>query len=192
MPDPTLEALKSGMAIVGIEAACIKTANKYYLIKTASEASIKGTVDSGENKPLRKGNRLLARHKTEDLITGYEISLSDLLVYPEVVALIDGGVVTNSEEGAFESYAGPVTGEEVVRTVFALELYCANKDTGNNIVNYQKLTFTGCRGKSMVEWDIKEGEFFAPKYTIESMPAVGESPMTMEVVDALPVVPESP
>ena len=126
MPDPTLEALKSGMAIVGIEAACIKTANKYYLIKTASEASIKGTVDSGENKPLRKGNRLLARHKTEDLITGYEISLSDLLVYPEVVALIDGGVVTNSEEGAFESYAGPVTGEEVVRTVFALELYCAN------------------------------------------------------------------
>ena len=45
MPDPTLEALKSGMAIVGIEAACIKTANKYYLIKTASEASIKGTVD---------------------------------------------------------------------------------------------------------------------------------------------------
>lgn len=117
MPDPTLEALKSGMAIVGIEAACIKTADKYYLIKTASEASIKGTVDSGENKPLRKGNRLLARHKTEDLITGYEISLSDLLVYPEVVALIDGGVVTNSEEGAFESYAGPVTGEEVVRTV---------------------------------------------------------------------------
>ena len=185
MRDPTLEALKSGMAIVGIEAACIKTANKYYLIKTASEASIKGTVDSGENKPLRKGNRLLARHKTEDLITGYEISLSDLLVYPEVVALIDGGVVTNSEEGAFESYAGPVTGEEVVRTVFALELYCANKDTGNNIVNYQKLTVTGCR-------DIKEGEFFAPKYTIESMPAVGESPMTMEVVDALPVVPESP
>ena len=101
-------------------------------------------------------------------------------------------MVTNSEEGAFESYAGPVTGEEVVRTVFALELYCANKDTGNNIVNYQKLTFTGCRGKSVVEWDIKEGEFFAPKYTIESMPAVGESPMTMEVVDALPVVPESP
>ena len=188
MPDPTLEALKSGMAIVGIEAACIKPANKYYLIKTASEASIKGTVDSGENKPLRKGNRLLARHKTEDLITGYEIRLSDLLVYPEVVALIDGGVVTNSEEGAFESYAGPVTGEEVVRTVFALELYCANKDTGNNIVNYQKLTFTGCRGKSVVEWDIKEGEFFAPKYTIESMPAVGESPMTMEVVDALPVL----
>ena len=109
-----------------------------------------------------------------------------------MVALIDGGVVTNSEEGAFESYAGPVTGEEVVRTVFALELYCANKDTGNNIVNYQKLTFTGCRGKSVVEWDIKEGEFFAPKYTIESMPAVGESPMTMEVVDALPVVSESP
>ena len=43
-----------------------------------------------------------------------------------------------------------------------------------------------------VSLDIKEGDFFAPKYTIESMPAVGESPMTMEVVDALPVVPESP
>lgn len=75
-----------------------------------------------------------------------------------------------------ESYAGPVTGEEVVRTVFALELYCANKDTGNNIVNYQKLTFTGCRGKSVVEWDIKEGEFSAPKYTIESMPRGGRIP----------------
>lgn len=188
MSEPTLEALQSGMAIVGIEAACIKTADKYYLIRTASEASIKGTVDSGENKPLRKGNRLLARHKTDDLITGYEIELTDLLVYPEVVALIDGGTVTCTEEGAFASYAGPVTGEEVLRTGFTLELYCANKDTGNNVLSYQKLTFAGCRGKSVVEWSLKEGEFFAPKYTIESMPAVGESPMTMELVQSLPAV----
>lgn len=186
MAEPTLEALKSGMAIIGIEAACIKTASKYYLIKTASEAEIKGTVDSGEDKPLRKGNRLLARHKTDDLITGYEISLSDLMVYPEVVALIDGGVVTNEPAGTFKSYAGPVTGKEVTRTPFTLELYCANKDTGNNIISYQKLTFTGCRGKSVVEWSLKDGDFFAPKYTIESMPAVGESPMSMEIVTQLP------
>lgn len=186
MADPTLEALQSGMAIVGIEAACIKTASKYYLIKTASEATIKGTVDSGENKPLRKGNRLLARHRTEDLITGYEIELTDLMVYPEVVALMDGGTVTSTQEGAFASYAGPVTGQEVLRTPFTLELYCAAKDTGNNIVSYQKLTFSGCRGKSVVEWSMKEGEFFAPKYAIVSMPAVGESPMTLEVVEALP------
>ena len=176
------------MALIGIEAVVLRTAASQYLIRTASEATLKASVDSGEDKPLRKGNRLLARSKTDDLIKGYDVELSDLLVYPEVVALLDGGAVVTETGGGFKSYTGPVAGKEVVKTPFTLEIYCANKDTGNNIVNYLKLTLTGCHGKGAVEWSIKDGDFYAPKYTIESLPAVGASPMSMDIAESLPQV----
>ena len=41
-------------------------------------------------------------------------------------------------------------------------------------------------GKGAVEWMVKDGDFYAPKYTIESMSAVGTSPMSMDIVDSLP------
>lgn len=185
---PTLKELQSGMALIGIEAVVLRTAASQYLIRTASEATLKASVDSGEDKPLRKGNRLLARSKTDDLIKGYDVELSDLLVYPEVVALLDGGAVVTETGGGFKSYTGPVAGKEVVKTPFTLEIYCANKDTGNTIVNYLKLTLTGCRGKGAVEWSIKDGDFYAPKYTIESLPAIGASPMSMDIAESLPQV----
>lgn len=181
-----LKELNNPLAITDIMAVTIEAANQSYMIKTGTEASIRARVDSGKKTPLRKGNTIYAQNNTEDIILGYDIDLTDILLHPEVLALVDGGVATMSEAGALESYTGPVIGQETKRTSFTLSIYCANRDTGSNVVNYLKLGFTGCKGKSPVEWTVKDGEFFTPKYTLENAPAFGEAPMTMEVVDTLP------
>lgn len=183
----TLEELKNPLAITDVMAVTIETADKKYLIKTGSEASIKARVDSGKKTALRKHNTIYAQNNTDDIILGYDIDLTDILLNPEVLALIDGGVVTQAES-AFSKYTGPVIGKETVRTPFTLSIYCANRDTGSNAVSYLELVFTGCKGKSPVEWSVKDGEFFSPKYTIENAPAFGEAPMTMSVAKALPSV----
>ena len=46
---PTLKELQSGMALIGIEAVVLRTAASQYLIRTASEATLKASVDSGED-----------------------------------------------------------------------------------------------------------------------------------------------
>ena len=180
-----LEELKSGMAIINVAAVVITTAAKSYLVKTASEIGVKARVDAGKETPLRKGNRLLAQYNTDDLISGYDLELTDMLCHPEVVALVDGGVVTNDAGNKFKSYAAPVAGKETVKTTFTLDVYCENRGTGTDVLGYQKLSFPGCTGKP-VEWSIKDGEFFAPKFSIRNAPAVGQSPMSMEVVTQLP------
>lgn len=182
----TLEELKNPMAVTDVMAVTIETADKNYLIKTGSEVGIKARVDAGNKKPLRKGNTIYAQNNTEDIILGYDIDLTDILMHPEVLAMVEGGVVTSGETGI--TYTGPVIGKETKRTSFTLTVYSANRDTGSNALNYLKLTFPGCKGKSPVEWSLKDGEFFTPKYTLESAPAFGQAPMTMSVVEALPAV----
>lgn len=188
MSEVTMQNVAAGMAINGVAAVVVKTASKAYLIKTSNDVQIKPTVDNGENKPLRKGNTIFARYKTGDLIMGYDIELTQVLIHPEVLAIVDGGAVVNNTEGAFQSYSGPVIGQETKRTAFTLEVYAPNLDTSGNALNYLKVTFTGCEGKSPVEWALKDGEFFTPKYVLVNAPAFGEAPMKVEIVKTLPTV----
>lgn len=187
MSEVQLKNIQKGMAINGIAAAVIRTKTKAWMIKTNSEATVKPTVNNGDDKPLRKGNTIYARYKTGDLIMGYDIELTDVLLYPEVLAIVDGGTVVNGTGGAFESYSGPVVGKETVREAFTLELYCPNLDTSGKPVDYQKISFEGCEGKSPVEWTLKDAEFFTPKYVLVNAPEFGKAPMKMEIVKTLPV-----
>ena len=184
----TMELLKKGIALTDIEAVVIRAKDKSYMLKTGTSASMKARVDAGAQKALRKRNRLLAQNNTADLLMGYDIELSDLMAYFEVVAIMEGGTVTKNEDGSFKSYKGPAAGEEGAKETFGLDVYCANRGTNNLVLNYQKFSYENCRGKSPVDWEIKDGEFTAPKYVIESCPNPGEAPMSVEAVDALPVV----
>lgn len=185
---PTMELLKKGIALTDVEAVVIRTADKHYMIKTGTTASMKARVDSGQKKALRKRNTLLAQNNTADLLMGYDIELTDLLAHYEVVALLEGGTVVKDQDGSFKSYSGPVAGEEVALTPFTLEVYCANRGTNNKILDYQKFTYENCTGKSPVDWEIKDGEFATPKYVIESCPDPGEAPMSIEKAAELPTV----
>ena len=183
---PTLHSIAAGMALADVMAVVVTTASKKYLIKTASEGSLKAVVSAGEEKENRKGNVIYAQHVTQDIIKGYDVTLKTVLMHPELHALIDGGTVTTAAEGgAFESYSGPVMGAETQRTPFTLDIYMGNLDTGGNPIDYLQVTLTGCRGKPC-DWTVKDGEFWTPEYTIQSRPAFGVSPMSVTKAQALP------
>ncbi len=192
MSEITFEELKNGIALSDIEMAVVRTATQGYIIKTASQATLKPRLSGGEEKELRKGNTILAQYNTDDIVKGYDLELYDVLIHPKVMALVDGGVATfaSGSGGAFEGYAAPVLGAPVERTEVAIDLYMANRSTGGDITNYLKVTLENCKGKP-VEMDFKDGEFFSPKYTLRSTPSFGSGPMTMETVTELPSAPSA-
>lgn len=186
MPDPALENVKTGFAVSDIAAVVITTATKSYLVQTGTEAMFRAAVAAGAEKELRKKNTLLALNKTQDLVKGYDVDLTNLLVHPEVLALIEGGVATFATE-TFSSYSGPVAGSPVTRTPFRLDIYCEELDTDGNPDGYMKFSLPNCTGKP-TEFTLKDGDFFAPKYTMESRPGKGVSPLTITQEATLPTV----
>ena len=186
MADPTLEMVKDGFAVSDIAAVVITTSDKSYLVQTGTEANFRAAVSAGVEKELRKKDTILAVNKTQDLPKGYDVDLTDLLVHPEVLALIEGGVATFSEN-KFASFSGPVSGSPVVRTAFRLDVYCENLDTDGSADGYTKFSFPGCKGKP-TEFTLRDGDFFTPKYTVESRPAKGAAPITITNENTLPAV----
>ncbi|MGN1370181.1 MAG: hypothetical protein ACI4WX_15025 [Aristaeellaceae bacterium] len=157
---------------------------KTYTVETSNEVTLEAFVSEGEEKELRKNNRLIAQLKTEDIIKGYDITMKDLVIHPFVLALVDGGQSTISEAGTF-SYDGPTMGEVVKRTPFTVNIYTEEKDTDGETVGYLKLSCKHCKG-SPAKFTMKDGDFYAPEYTVKSRPKKGEKPLTIAQIEALP------
>ena len=144
--------------VARVELVTEETTPKTYVVDTANEMKLEAFVSEGEEKELRKLNRLLAQLKTEDLTKGYNLTMKDMVMSPPVFALVDGGVSTVGTEGKFEGYTGPKMGEVVNRTPFTVNIYTEEKD----------------------------GDFFAPEYKLKSRPKIGESPIAITPLDELP------
>lgn len=190
MPDPTLEAVKKGFAVSDIAAVIITTSTKKYLIQTGSEANFRTAVSAGAEKELRKKNVILALNKTDDILKGYDVDFIDVLMHPEVLAIIEGGVATftgTSPNETFSSYTGPVAGSPVTRIAFDLDIYCENLDTDGSVTDYLQFTLKNCKGKP-TEFVLKDGDFFTPRYTVESRPETGTSPITIAKAASIPAV----
>lgn len=162
-----------------------ETMPRTYVVDTYNEVTLEAFVSEGEEKELRKGNRLIAQLKTEDLVKGYDVKLKDLVMCPEVFALIDGGESRATEAGEFEAYVGPKMGEAVTRTPFTLNLYTEEKDGDGETKGYLKVTCKHCKG-SPASITIKDGDFFAPEYALKSRPKKGERPLEITALAELP------
>ncbi len=172
--------------VARVEIVTEETLARTFIVSTANEAKIEAFISEGEEKELRKGNRLLAQLKTDDLIKGYNVTLKDLTMIPQVFAIIDGGISAAEEEGgAFQSYTGPKVGEVLKRTPFTLNLYTEEKDGDGETKGYLKMSCQHCKG-SPASIEIKDGDFCAPEYKLKSRPKIGEAPLSITYLDALP------
>ena len=144
------------------------------------------------NKLVVKGV-LIAQKPPMVTITGNTIVLSDNVLNPELLVILQGGTVTYKTPGDASSgvlkYDPPVAGSKPHNKPFKLNLYSAHYDAAGLIVDYEKITYPNCQG---TPWSpgSEDGVWRVAEYTINSAPKKGESPYNIEYVDALPDVTE--
>lgn len=182
--------IMTGGNIANVERVKIETKDtlpRIFVFETATSATFTGVSDEGAENKLRIKNKIHGLIKTETLVTGYDIEVQDQTLLMEVFALIDGGQYSEGVGAFGEKYEAPVAGESVSRTAFDLSLYTSDRDSDGSARAYHEWTFPNCKGKP-VDGSFKDGEFATNGYKIESRPSTGASPMTVQRIDALPVV----
>ena len=178
------------MAIANIERVDIITEEetpRVMSFDTASEASADAQISSGSENELRIKNQILAQNITEDIVKGFNISLTDSTFSPEVFALVDGGESSVDSDEDFAKYTAPAAGDAVCRTRSRLAIYSAEKDYDGNSLSYTAFIYPNACG-TPTSVSFKDGEFFAASYNIKSRPSRGSSPMTVFSLPSLPVI----
>ena len=151
-------------------------------IDTAASASLEPVISEGDEEILRNDSKILAVVRTDDLIYGYDVKLTDNSFEADVAALVGGYKVTEDEGG---KYVTPMMDEGAVAKPFKLEIYVANY-SGDAIVNYAKITLNKCIGK-FPTMEVGDG-FFAPEFEIKARENTkAKLPIkSIEFVDQLP------
>ena len=181
------------MAIANIERVDIiteETLPRVMSFDTASEASAEAQISSGSETELRIKNQILAQNITEDIVKGFNIKLTDTTFSPDVFTLVDGGESSVDAEESFQKYTAPVAGRVVSRVKSKLAIYSSEKDYDGNSLSYTAFVFPHAYG-TPASVSMKDGEFFAPSYTLKSRPSKGSSPMTVISLPSLPVIVKS-
>lgn len=130
-------------------------------ISTAQKAELEPVLSEGEEDVLRSPEKILAIARTNDLLYGYDVTLTDNTFNEKVAALV-GGFKVDEETG---NVSTPMTNEGFTGKEFKLDIYVANYE-GDAIVNYCKITLNKCIGKCP-KMDIGEG-FYAPEFEIKA------------------------
>ena len=152
---------------------------------------MEAVTSEGAEDVKRIDDRILAIATTNDLLYGYNLTLTDNLFDTDVAALIEGANTTPGGSGASDVISTPLLSEGFKGKYFRLTLYSAHRD-GNSIIDYAEITFNKCHGipSSM---SLEKG-FYSPEFTIKAREASkAKLPIkSITIVDALPEDTTSP
>lgn len=164
-----------------------ETPKSYRLTDVATEANSTAFISEGAENELRVKNTIKAQNKFEDIVKGYDTTLTSATMVGEILALIDGGTLRYDAEETTKivGYDAPPIGSVVSRTPFTAKIYTAEKDVDGSDVSYVCFNYLHCKG-TPVNYVFTDGEFFAPQLLFESRPKMGESPVTLDFYDELP------
>ena len=154
-------------------------------IETAQKAELEPVLSEGEEDILRAPEKILAVVRTDDLIYGYDVKLTDNTFSAEVAGLVAGYKVTKGSNSQKDKYATPMVSEGFTGKPFKLDIYVANY-SGDAIVDYAKVTLNKCIGK-FPTMSIGDG-FYAPEFEIKARENTKASLPIKEItfVDSLP------
>ena len=134
-------------------------------IETAQKAELEPVLSEGEEDVLRAPEKILAVVRTDDLIYGYDVKLTDNTFSADVAGLVAGYKVTKGSNSQKDKYTTPMVSEGFTGKPFKLEIYVANY-SGDSIVDYAKVTLNKCIGK-FPTMSIGDG-FYAPEFEIKA------------------------
>ena len=73
------------------------------LTDVATEAKVEAFISAGAENELRVKNVIKAQNNTEDIVKGYNTTLTAATLIPEILALVDGGVATLETDATITS-----------------------------------------------------------------------------------------
>lgn len=164
---------------------------------TANQVEVEVQTETSDAVKLVVKGRLRAQKPEESTITGHQLTLHDNVFNPQLVKVLQGGIVLywqdeehttmDEEETAFgvAKYTPPVAGSAEKGEIFTFNTYSAIYNAAGVIIGYEKTMYPNCQGVP-VAFNSEDGVFRAPEYTINSAPDEGEAPYEMLWVDTLP------
>lgn len=157
-------------------------------LNTASKIQVDIQTETQDAVKLIIKGVLKAQKHRQVTVTGNQITLTDNVFTPEVVKMLQGGTITtNSTTGAITGYTPPVVGADNQLPIFELCAYSAQYNEAGVIVQYEKITYPNCQGNP-ISMSSEDNVFRVSEYVIDSAPAKGEAPYTIEYVSELPAV----
>lgn len=182
---------KNMIATIDCSLVTIETEDGEFGFDTANNIQVEPQIDEQDAVKLIIKGILRAQKPAQSTLTGHQITLTDNVFNPELVLVIQGGVIAYDTEDPDKvtSYTPPVAGSSLDETgeVFTLNAYSAQYDASGAIVNYEKIAYPNCKGVP-VAFSSEDGAFRAPEYVINSAPKNGQAPYTITYVDTLPVL----
>ncbi len=183
MPDNVIEKALIGVALVVLT----DSDGKKYSFTTSTKASAKVVIEEGKKIELTIKGVLKAQRKFDSTIKGVDLEFSDNMFLPEVVALLQGGVIEKDEDGEFLSYKPPTAGSTPELKSFSVDIYSEETDTSGVVLGYVKLSMPNGKGEP-VELGFEDDKFYSAKYIIKTAPDKGQAPYIIEMVKSLPEI----
>lgn len=164
---------------------------------TANQVEVEVQTETTDAVKLVVKGRLRAQKPEEATITGHQLTLHDNIFNPQLVKVLQGGVILywqdeeHTQMGEDETsygvakYTPPVAGSAEKGEVFTFNMYSAIYNAAGIIIGYEKTMYPNCQGVP-VAFNSEDGTFRAPEYTINSAPDEGEAPYEIMWVDNIP------
>lgn len=196
-------AIKKVTEIPTIDVTLVMVENaaktKQFILDTASQIAVEPQLNEEDAVQLVVKGMLKAQKPAVSTITGNQITLTDNVFAPELVQMLQGGVIkywtsadkdtegTEVTNFGVSSYTPPVAGSSEKGEPFTLKAYSAQYDAAGLVVQYECIEYPNCQGVP-VAFGSEDGAFRAPEYTINSAPKTGEPPYKITYVQELPSV----
>lgn len=180
---------KAEIATIDCCLVTIETEDGEFGFDTSNKIEVEPQIEEEDAVKLVVKGILRAQKPKVTTITGNEITLTDNVFNPELVIVLQGGVIKYDTQDTSKiiGYTPPVAGSAEKGSIFKLNAYSAQYDASGQIVQYEKITYPNCQGVP-VAFSSEDGVFRASEYTINSAPKNGEAPYDINYVSELPVL----
>ena len=168
-------------------------------LQTASKLAVNPQTETQDAVKLVVKGALLAQKPAETTITGNTLVLTDKVFIPELVKILQGGIIkywadeSKTTEGAEDKgfgvsrYTPPVAGSREKGEVFVSKAYSAIYNAAGVVTGYECISYPNCQGIP-VSFSSEDGVFRAPEYTINSAPDKGQAPYEITYLKELPTL----
>ena len=184
---PTIDVVRVTIKVPGSDDELV--------LNTASKITIEPQIETQESIKLIIKGVLKAQKPLINTLTGNAITLTDNVFNPQLVLILQGGVIEFDPNDARKllSYKPPVAGADVDYETLILCTYSAIYNAAGIITGYEKISYPNCKGVP-IALSSEDNVFRVSEYTINSAPDTGESPYIIEWVGTtdLPSLPAEP